>query len=184
MITSNERQSVGNGYLSVGEFYGLSTDTKPTNTANGSTFFEMDTGKMYRYNFAAHTWTQTTHYGNTGGFGPAPSGGGSGGGVEVVNITFVCSYGEYDVTTNIPVVVDGSTFVGQVFTVGKASGPVTIGIPKFGAGPIRTQFGDTQVIYFDNLGGEPQVSGDATLDLNTHDMVINGDCTFTAAGRD
>jgi hypothetical protein len=84
MITSNERQSVGNGYLSVGEFYGLSTDTKPTNTANGSTFFEMDTGKMYRYNFAAHTWTQTTHYGNTGGFGPAPSGGGSGSGGVLV----------------------------------------------------------------------------------------------------
>lgn len=87
MITSNERQSVGNGYLSVGEFYGLSTDTKPTNTANGSTFFEMDTGKMYRYNFAAHTWTQTTHYGNLGGFGPAPSGGGSSGGGGVLECT-------------------------------------------------------------------------------------------------
>lgn len=76
MITKeNERMSVGGGFLSVEEFYGLSTDTKPTNTANGSTFFEMDTGKMYRFNYSGTTWTETTHYGSDG-FGPAPSGGG------------------------------------------------------------------------------------------------------------
>lgn len=89
MITKeNERMSVGGGFLSVEEFYGLSTDTKPTNTANGSTFFEMDTGKMYRFNFSGTTWTETTHYGSDG-FGPAPSGGGgggSGGGVLVVHV--------------------------------------------------------------------------------------------------
>lgn len=88
MITKeNERMSVGGGFLSVEEFYGLSTDAKPTNTANGSTFFEMDTGKMYRFNFSGTTWTETTHYGSDG-FGPAPSGGGggsSGGGVLVVH---------------------------------------------------------------------------------------------------
>lgn len=84
MITKeNERMSVGGGFLSVEEFYGLSTDTKPTNTANGSTFFEMDTGKMYRFNFSGTTWTETTHYGGDG-FGPAPSGGGSGGGVLMI----------------------------------------------------------------------------------------------------
>ena len=88
MITKdNERMSVGGGFLSVEEFYGLSTDTKPTNTANGSTFFEMDTGKMYRFNYSGTTWTETTHYGGDG-FGPTPSGGGggtSGDGVLVVH---------------------------------------------------------------------------------------------------
>jgi len=41
----------------VYEFRGLSTDTKPTNdfVGNGSTFLEMNTGKVYVYNAAETT---------------------------------------------------------------------------------------------------------------------------------
>lgn len=45
-------------------FTGLSSDTKPTrkykNTMiqNGSSFVEMDTGKVFMYNEAAHAWVE------------------------------------------------------------------------------------------------------------------------------
>lgn len=41
---------------SVQRFYGLSTDTKPTDCANGSVFVELDTAKIYLFNEAALTW--------------------------------------------------------------------------------------------------------------------------------
>lgn len=42
------------------EFYGLSTDTKPTDESvvNGSTFLEMDTGKYYMYDGASSIWLE------------------------------------------------------------------------------------------------------------------------------
>ena len=45
-------------------FTGLSTDTKPTQTfkntqiQNGSTFVEMDSGKVFMYNEASHAWVE------------------------------------------------------------------------------------------------------------------------------
>ena len=54
---------------SVNEYYGLSTDTKPTaDEPNGSTFHEIDTGNMYMYNEAGGTWVlQTSASGGSGG---------------------------------------------------------------------------------------------------------------------
>ena len=40
------------------EFRGLSTDTKPVDTTNGSIFFEMDTCKVFMFNGASKTWVQ------------------------------------------------------------------------------------------------------------------------------
>ena len=43
------------------EYYdvrGLSTDTKPNNVPNGSTFIEINTGKGYLFNGAAKTWVE------------------------------------------------------------------------------------------------------------------------------
>lgn len=50
------------------EFYGLSTDTKPTNlksvsstqveVPNGSVFYEMDTKKLYMYDADNNLWRQ------------------------------------------------------------------------------------------------------------------------------
>lgn len=37
-------------------YYGLSTDTKPTNVANGSVFVEMDTSTIYFYDLENVTW--------------------------------------------------------------------------------------------------------------------------------
>lgn len=45
-------------------FVGLSTDTKPTETynglaiKNGSTFYSMDTKKVYMYDAAGKTWLE------------------------------------------------------------------------------------------------------------------------------
>ena len=36
----------------------LSTDTKPTDVANGSTLLEMDTGKVYMFDAAGETWLE------------------------------------------------------------------------------------------------------------------------------
>lgn len=36
--------------------FGLSTDSKPTNVGNGSTFIEMNTGKIYFFDAAGSTW--------------------------------------------------------------------------------------------------------------------------------
>ena len=38
-------------------FYGLSTDTKPA-AANGDSFIEMDTGKLYLYDADGADWTE------------------------------------------------------------------------------------------------------------------------------
>lgn len=42
------------------EYYGLSSDTKPTDASvpNASTFYEMNTGKLYMFNAAARTWLE------------------------------------------------------------------------------------------------------------------------------
>lgn len=42
----------------MNEYYGLSTDTKPTDESvpNGSTFYEMNTGTLYMFNADARTW--------------------------------------------------------------------------------------------------------------------------------
>lgn len=40
------------------QFVGLSTDTKPTSATNGSTFIEMDTGKIYFYNEDGQEWLE------------------------------------------------------------------------------------------------------------------------------
>lgn len=36
----------------------LSSDTKPTNVANGSKMLEMDTSKLYLYDAAGSTWRE------------------------------------------------------------------------------------------------------------------------------
>lgn len=41
------------------KYYGLSTDTKPTdNVRNGSTFFEIDTSKSYVYDEQNKQWIE------------------------------------------------------------------------------------------------------------------------------
>lgn len=41
------------------EFKGLSTDTKPTdNVPNGSTFYEMNTGKIFMFDEENETWIE------------------------------------------------------------------------------------------------------------------------------
>ncbi|MBR2716433.1 MAG: hypothetical protein IKD79_01690 [Oscillospiraceae bacterium] len=40
------------------EYYGLSTDTKPTNAGNGALFFEMDTSELYVFDAENALWRQ------------------------------------------------------------------------------------------------------------------------------
>ena len=64
MITiANQTTSVTDS-KTIFEFRGLSTDEKPTQTyveqpvANGSTFMEMDTGKIFMFNAPELTWIE------------------------------------------------------------------------------------------------------------------------------
>ena len=90
MITKVDNiQSVGIGFKYPTEFFGLSTDTKPTDTANGSLFTEIDSGKKYMFDFAGSQWCEIP---------AAESGGGSSGGVLVVHVDWDTADGTLDKT--------------------------------------------------------------------------------------
>lgn len=40
------------------DMYGLSTDTKPTNVGNASTFYEMDTKKLFMFDAQNRVWLE------------------------------------------------------------------------------------------------------------------------------
>ena len=58
--TSVTRFSLENGAVKIiATLYGNSTDTKPTeNFANGSSFVEVDTGKLYLFDEEASSWVE------------------------------------------------------------------------------------------------------------------------------
>ena len=60
MITFDKWAQVSDGQnVAIGTYYGLRTDSKPTEgVANGSCFLEMDTGKVYFFNAASSTWVE------------------------------------------------------------------------------------------------------------------------------
>lgn len=50
-------QKINNRYWRPKTYYGLSTDSKPTEgVANGSAFVEMDTSKLYFFDLENVTW--------------------------------------------------------------------------------------------------------------------------------
>jgi len=76
MITESNAVTNINGIdYPVETFYGLSSDTKPALAGNGSSFYEMDTGKTYLFSVSDADWYEQ----------PDNSGGGGGGGVLVVH---------------------------------------------------------------------------------------------------
>ena len=58
MITAKNSSVAGLGIAT--EYYGLSTDTKPSEVPNGSTFLEMNTGNVYIYDAANGAWLSLT----------------------------------------------------------------------------------------------------------------------------
>lgn len=64
MITVYKTVTSPTDGAAIMELRGLSTDTKPTETyigftvANGSTFYEIDTGGLYMFNSAASEWVE------------------------------------------------------------------------------------------------------------------------------
>lgn len=63
MVTASINQERLSGYVDM-SLSGLSTDTKPTdefkgaNIKNGSTFYEIDTGKVFMLDGDSHTWIE------------------------------------------------------------------------------------------------------------------------------
>lgn len=54
----------------LSEYYGLSTDTKPTeNVATGSVFIEVDTGATFLYDEEGEDWTEVESGSSGGGSG-------------------------------------------------------------------------------------------------------------------
>ena len=45
-------------YANIKDFRGKSTDEKPTNCENGSTFYEMDTKKLFMYDGENTEWVE------------------------------------------------------------------------------------------------------------------------------
>ena len=59
MITVYVKQDVSTrGNEREKEYRGLSTDEKPTTVENGTTFVEIDTGKIYFYNKDDEQWEE------------------------------------------------------------------------------------------------------------------------------
>lgn len=59
MITNAESMTKVNGqYVKAETFYGLSTDSKPTTTGNGSCYIEIDTGKKYYFDAEGSAWNE------------------------------------------------------------------------------------------------------------------------------
>ena len=57
MITAASSMQKRNGaYISVGTYFGVSSDTKPNDVANGSLLIEMDTGKKYLFSAGDNNW--------------------------------------------------------------------------------------------------------------------------------
>ena len=57
-------------YVLLTEFYGTSNDTKPTTGyATGSSFVEVDTGKLFLYDEESGDWTEVSGGGGGGGGG-------------------------------------------------------------------------------------------------------------------
>ncbi len=56
MITTQNSAIAGKG--AAEKYFGLSTDTKPTEVANGSVFLEMDTSKLYLYDAQNAEWIE------------------------------------------------------------------------------------------------------------------------------
>ena len=56
MMTFIGRDSIGASKRV--DIFGLSTDTKPDNIGNGSTFKEMDTGALYMYDAENEQWLE------------------------------------------------------------------------------------------------------------------------------
>lgn len=44
--------------MCASDMYGLSTDTKPVDVCNGSSFYEMDTKKMYLFDEENKQWLE------------------------------------------------------------------------------------------------------------------------------
>ena len=54
MITAHYTSGSSNGLRA--DMYGLSTDTKPVNVANASTFYEMDTKTLHMFDEENKVW--------------------------------------------------------------------------------------------------------------------------------
>lgn len=55
MITTYENYGMQKKHY---DLYGLSTDTKPTDVTNASTFYEMDTQKLFMFDEQNHKWLE------------------------------------------------------------------------------------------------------------------------------
>lgn len=59
MITKYANKTTTSAEVVNVQYYGLSTDTKPTiEVPNGSAFIEMDTGKLYFFDAAGASWVE------------------------------------------------------------------------------------------------------------------------------
>lgn len=153
-----------NGYSDnavLSEFYGLSTDTKPTeNVATGSVFTEVDTGKTFLYDEESEDWTEVE----------SGSGGGGGGDSDfsTAEVTIV-NNGDMATTLYIP---NADELTGTPFSPSCVSDAYI---------PIGETITIKAVLYkgrvMTPMLPNIEATGNATIDNSM--LIISGDCTIT-----
>lgn len=146
--------SIGNQYA------GVSTDEKPANAPTYSVYLELDTGKFYYYD--GTEWKEVPCCGD---------GGGSGGGGEIAQVTFLNSStdgADYSVLF---------TFTQQIFSV--SADPVVVNIPLYdGTYYLWFNLIDAEVDTYDDPTAIA-VTGDIIWDSENQCFYISGDGTIT-----
>lgn len=163
-----------NGYSDnavLSEFYGLSTDTKPTeNVATGSVFLEVDTGATFLYDEESEDWTEVE----------SGSGGGGGGDSDfsTAEVTLINSAENSFPYRIVLAYYDDDGIHVDYIEVSYGDSPV-LNVPLY-----KGKCAIAVIVMNTDFNIMPSTSGNVTISVgeDTSSLVITGDGSFTAAG--
>lgn len=141
------------------EYYGLSTDEKPTGGRNGDSFIEIDSGKTYLYSESGTEWIEQ----------PASGGGGGGGSSDLSTAEVTISAGD-----DLDFYIIGAAYIDDGYIHGgelSGSGLQTVTIVLYSGSAFIGL--DMQSIT--------SLSGGVIGNLDDG-FVITGDCTIEGVG--
>lgn len=160
--------------VTVIKYAGLSTDVKPTDCANGSTFVEIDTSDEYMFDAAGTEWVKKNS--SVGGGLPSPTASDKGKALVVTGTptegAVIVPEQTVQAEANTPVAVsdaDASAFVVGDEVIATIDGVTYSGVLEDQGGMVGAGF-DNGVYYFFNSGGTVMFgadhSGEFTVKLN------------------
>ena len=150
------------------EYFGLSTDEKPTDGRNGDSFVAMDEGKTYIYDEEGSQWVEQ------------PASGGGGGGdsdfsiaevtIDTKNATSLFTFYGAITIDDIPQVIECS---GTSMIVEPGNNDITI--------PVILYKGAAYAYITDTNDKIYKISGNVDI-LEDNDMIIAGNCKIQIGG--